>query len=261
MAKALTSKQLAFACAFIETGNATEAYRRAYDASKMSKGAIEVEACRLLARPNVAAKVEELRGKAADVASILVSLATPPVEEPDTADASSDEPTDAALDDPKPPDPKDPKPLPTLSPEVTLSAEAQAVISRAWVLSKLAKNARIALGEETVRIKVKVKVKGKDDDEVTEMEVTQRNGAVANKALELLGRVPEVALFTDQPSAPDQVSAERIQMDAWFARVKAEAVTLRPVRVAPPVIDLQPAPVDTEPKAYDWLPNHTTKEE
>lgn len=59
----LTSKQLAFVYAYIETANASEAYRRAYDVSKMSSAAIEVEACRLLANPKVTLSIETLQAQ------------------------------------------------------------------------------------------------------------------------------------------------------------------------------------------------------
>jgi phage terminase small subunit len=50
----LTPKQKAFAYAYLETGNASEAYRRCYNVKGMSPEAIRVEACRLLDNPNVA---------------------------------------------------------------------------------------------------------------------------------------------------------------------------------------------------------------
>ena len=60
----LTEKQAAFARAYVECkGNASEAYRRAYDAQNMSAEAIYVEACRLLQHPNVALTVETLQAK------------------------------------------------------------------------------------------------------------------------------------------------------------------------------------------------------
>ena len=49
----LTIKQNTFAMAYIETGNASEAYRRSYDAGDMSPHSIEVEASRLLQNPEV----------------------------------------------------------------------------------------------------------------------------------------------------------------------------------------------------------------
>lgn len=57
----LTPKQEAFAKAYIETGNASEAYRRAYDASRMKPEATHVNACKLLASAKVALRVEELK--------------------------------------------------------------------------------------------------------------------------------------------------------------------------------------------------------
>lgn len=59
----LTEKQEAFARAYVEVGNATEAYRRAYDAENMSVEAIYVEACRLLQHPKVSLKVDALKAK------------------------------------------------------------------------------------------------------------------------------------------------------------------------------------------------------
>ena len=46
---------------YVETGNASEAYRQAYNAENMSNEAIGVESCRLLDHPSVALKVKELK--------------------------------------------------------------------------------------------------------------------------------------------------------------------------------------------------------
>lgn len=59
----MTPKQEAFARAYVETGNASEAYRRAYKAENMSPDALKVEASRLLDNPNVALTVEKLKAK------------------------------------------------------------------------------------------------------------------------------------------------------------------------------------------------------
>ena len=59
----MTPKQEAFARAYIETGNATEAYRQSYNAEKMSQRALEVEASRLLANPDVALRVSQIQAK------------------------------------------------------------------------------------------------------------------------------------------------------------------------------------------------------
>lgn len=60
----LTPKQENFCLAYLETGNASEAYRRAYDAEGMSPSAINVEACNMLGNPKIALRLEELTCKA-----------------------------------------------------------------------------------------------------------------------------------------------------------------------------------------------------
>ena len=65
MPKQITPKQDAFALAFFETGNATEAYRRAYDVGETAKDNwIHVEACQLLDNPKVALRLNELKEQA-----------------------------------------------------------------------------------------------------------------------------------------------------------------------------------------------------
>lgn len=66
----LTVKQENFVLAYLSTGNASEAYRRAYDAENMSAEAINVEACRLLQHPNVALRLAGLQ-KRAEAKAIL----------------------------------------------------------------------------------------------------------------------------------------------------------------------------------------------
>lgn len=57
----LTPKQEAFALAYVETGNASEAYRRSYEAGDMSAEAIQVEASRLRDHPKVALFIEAMQ--------------------------------------------------------------------------------------------------------------------------------------------------------------------------------------------------------
>lgn len=57
----LTPKQENFCLAYLETGNASEAYRRAYNASKMKEAVINVKACELLANGKVTVRLAELR--------------------------------------------------------------------------------------------------------------------------------------------------------------------------------------------------------
>ena len=57
----LTPKQENFCLAYLETGNASEAYRRAYDAENMKPDSVNVNASKLLADAKVALRLEELR--------------------------------------------------------------------------------------------------------------------------------------------------------------------------------------------------------
>lgn len=57
----LTVKQEKFCHAYIETGNASEAYRQAYDCKKMSQNAICVQASRMLDNPKIALRIDDLR--------------------------------------------------------------------------------------------------------------------------------------------------------------------------------------------------------
>ncbi len=66
----LTIKQENFCLAFIETGNASESYRRAYDAEKMSAKVINNRASELLANGGVAVRIAELRKPAVDAAQV-----------------------------------------------------------------------------------------------------------------------------------------------------------------------------------------------
>lgn len=72
----LTEKQEAFALAFLETGNAAEAYRRAYDVAPDAKdGWIYVEACQLLDHPKVALRLQSLRDQAERLSIFNLSAA------------------------------------------------------------------------------------------------------------------------------------------------------------------------------------------
>lgn len=62
----MTPKQEKFCQLYIELGNASEAYRQAYEPKKMSANAIGVEACKLLDNPKVALKVAELKARHAE---------------------------------------------------------------------------------------------------------------------------------------------------------------------------------------------------
>ena len=58
---ALTPKQENFCLAYLETGNASEAYRRVYNASAMNENSINRKAKELLDNVKIAARLAELR--------------------------------------------------------------------------------------------------------------------------------------------------------------------------------------------------------
>lgn len=59
--KKLTIKQENFCNYYIESGNASDAYRRAYSSEKMRDKQVWEESCKLLSNPNVAQRVKELQ--------------------------------------------------------------------------------------------------------------------------------------------------------------------------------------------------------
>lgn len=70
--KPLTVRQERFLAAYIETDNATEAYRRAYTCGAWSANAVAVEACRLLKKPHISARLKDAVEKAAGNTDDLV---------------------------------------------------------------------------------------------------------------------------------------------------------------------------------------------
>ena len=68
----LTAKQEAFCLAYIETNNASEAYRQAYNSSKMKPESVNESASRLLADVKITARLEQLRAPVRDRAQITL---------------------------------------------------------------------------------------------------------------------------------------------------------------------------------------------
>ena len=68
----LTHKQEKFCLAYIETGNASEAYRQSYNTSKMKPESINESASRLLADVKIAARLEQLREPVRERAQITL---------------------------------------------------------------------------------------------------------------------------------------------------------------------------------------------
>ena len=68
----LTIKQENFCLAYIETGNASEAYRRSYSSEKMKESSVNVNASKLLADAKIAQRLEELRKPAVEAAQLTL---------------------------------------------------------------------------------------------------------------------------------------------------------------------------------------------
>ena len=94
---ALTPKQEAFALAYVETGNASEAYRRAYNAAKMKPASVAVNASKLLAEAKVALRVQELQAKAVERHEITVDDILRELEEARALAAGGEKPQPAAM--------------------------------------------------------------------------------------------------------------------------------------------------------------------
>lgn len=72
----LTPKQEAFCLAYIETGNASEAYRKAYDAEAMKGATVNRSAKELLENPKITARLSELRERAVERTMVTVDMLT-----------------------------------------------------------------------------------------------------------------------------------------------------------------------------------------
>ena len=92
----LTIKQEAFARAYVETGNASEAYRRAYNAENMKQESIAVNASKTLAHANVALMVQQLKDKATERHEITVDSLVNELEEARLAALGAENPQSAA---------------------------------------------------------------------------------------------------------------------------------------------------------------------
>lgn len=72
----LTPKQEAFARAYLETSNASEAYRRAYNTTNMKDNSIWECACRLLKDRKVTSRLAELQQMSAERHNITIDSLT-----------------------------------------------------------------------------------------------------------------------------------------------------------------------------------------
>lgn len=72
-ARALTPKQEDFCIKYVETGNASEAYRQAYDAGGMKPATINRKAIEVTRLPHIMARVHELRGDVTKTLHVTVA--------------------------------------------------------------------------------------------------------------------------------------------------------------------------------------------
>ena len=92
----LTQKQENFCLAYIETGNASEAYRRSYSCGKMKTETINRKAFDLFQNGNVTARIDELRKEAVKRNEITVDDLIAELEEARQAALCADDPKAAA---------------------------------------------------------------------------------------------------------------------------------------------------------------------
>lgn len=128
MKQELTAKQEAFVQAYLEVKNASEAYRRAYNAGKMKPATINRNAKALMDNSKIATRLEALQS---EVAERVVEKTS---------------------------------------------------IDRAWIMERLQKNVELAMQLEYPT-----------DDQGKVIGQAKYQGAVANRALELLGQ--EIGMF------------------------------------------------------------------
>lgn len=81
MAAKLTVKQESFCLAYIETGNASEAYRQVYNCSRMKPATINRKAAELLENGKITARLEELQAEHRKRHDVTVDSITAEYEE------------------------------------------------------------------------------------------------------------------------------------------------------------------------------------
>ncbi|HHY2940645.1 phage protein [Enterobacter hormaechei] len=92
----LTPKQEAFCQAYIETGNASEAYRTAYAADKMKPESVNRKAKELLDNGKIAARVAELQGEIKQRHNVTVDSLLAELEEARQKALSAETPQSSA---------------------------------------------------------------------------------------------------------------------------------------------------------------------
>lgn len=93
----LTPKQEAFALAYVETGNASEAYRRSYNAGSMKPEVVANKASALLKKGDVRVMVERLQAAHVERHEITVDDLLRELEEARIAASGGEKPQAAAM--------------------------------------------------------------------------------------------------------------------------------------------------------------------
>lgn len=92
----LTAKQEMFCLAYIETNNASEAYRRAYDSSKMKPESVNRKAAELMYNGKIRARLAELREPIMQRHNVTVDSLVLELEEARQAALSAETPQSSA---------------------------------------------------------------------------------------------------------------------------------------------------------------------
>lgn len=92
----LTTKQENFCQKYVETGNASEAYRYGYDTSRMKPESVHRKAKELMDNGNVAARIAELKQRAAVKHDVTVATLLRELEEARTIALSCETPQTSA---------------------------------------------------------------------------------------------------------------------------------------------------------------------
>ena len=93
----LTQKQENFCLAYVETGNASEAYRRAYDAENMKPESINRKAKELMDNGKIAARLAEMHQATAQRHQLTVDDLIKELEEARQIAMGGERPTPAAM--------------------------------------------------------------------------------------------------------------------------------------------------------------------
>ena len=81
---------------YIETGNASEAYRQSYNCENMSVETIKVKACQLLKKDNITATIDKLKNKHAKRHELTIDDLVAELEEARTAALGAENPQSSA---------------------------------------------------------------------------------------------------------------------------------------------------------------------